>query len=214
MTTKYLHLAKKAGTKVATVNPYREPGMERYWVPSTPESALFGTKITDRFFQLDTGGDAGFLAGAMKALIENGWVDREFVDARTTGFDELRAKVEATSVGARSSGSPARPAPRSRRSRGCSARRSAPCSSGRWASPSTRNGEDNVRAIVNLALARGFVGREGCGLMPIRGHSGVQGGAEMGCYATAFPGGGEVSARERRGAERPVGLRRALERRA
>jgi predicted molibdopterin-dependent oxidoreductase YjgC len=42
---------------------------------------------------------------------------------------------------------------------------------------------------VNLALARGFVGREGCGLMPIRGHSGVQGGAEMGAYATALPGG-------------------------
>jgi predicted molibdopterin-dependent oxidoreductase YjgC len=54
------------------------------------------------------------------------------------------------------------------------------------------NGEDNVRAIVNLALTRGFVGRDGCGLMPIRGHSGVQGGAEMGCYATAFPGGGAV----------------------
>jgi anaerobic selenocysteine-containing dehydrogenase len=42
-------------------------------------------------------------------------------------------------------------------------------------------GEDNVRAIVNLALTKGFIGREGCGLMPIRGHSGVQGGAEMGC---------------------------------
>jgi len=50
-------------------------------------------------------------------------------------------------------------------------------------------GEDNVRAIVNLALTRGFVGREGCGLMPIRGHSGVQGGAEMGAYASVFPGG-------------------------
>ena len=55
-------------------------------------------------------------------------------------------------------------------------------------------GEDNVRAIVNLALARGFVGREGCGLMPIRGHSGVQGGAEMGCYATALPGGVPIDA--------------------
>jgi predicted molibdopterin-dependent oxidoreductase YjgC len=50
-------------------------------------------------------------------------------------------------------------------------------------------GVDNVKAIVNLALARGNVGRAGAGLMPIRGHSGVQGGAEMGCYATAFPGG-------------------------
>ena len=34
-----------------------------------------------------------------------------------------------------------------------------------------------VRGIVNLALARGNVGRDGAGLMPIRGHSGVQGGA-------------------------------------
>jgi predicted molibdopterin-dependent oxidoreductase YjgC len=51
-----------------------------------------------------------------------------------------------------------------------------------------------VRAIVNLALARGFIGKPGCGLMPIRGHSGVQGGAEMGCYATALPGGVEIDA--------------------
>jgi molybdopterin-dependent oxidoreductase alpha subunit len=54
-------------------------------------------------------------------------------------------------------------------------------------------GEDNVRAIINLALTKGFVGREGCGLMPIRGHSGVQGGAEMGCYATVFPGGKPIT---------------------
>src|SRR5207344_748541 len=51
------------------------------------------------------------------------------------------------------------------------------------------HGGDNVAAIVNLALARGNVGRPGAGLMPIRGHSGVQGGAEMGAYATALPGG-------------------------
>ena len=50
-------------------------------------------------------------------------------------------------------------------------------------------GSDNVAAIVNLGLARGNVGRRGAGLMPIRGHSGVQGGAEMGAYATALPGG-------------------------
>ena len=65
-----------------------------------------------------------------------------------------------------------------------------------------------MRAIVNLALARGFVGREGCGLMPIRGHSGVQGGAEMGCYATAFPGGRAVERGQRRRARRGMGLRR------
>src|SRR5437762_1060971 len=50
-------------------------------------------------------------------------------------------------------------------------------------------GTENVQGIVDLALARGNVGRPGAGLMPIRGHSGVQGGAEMGAYATALPGG-------------------------
>jgi anaerobic selenocysteine-containing dehydrogenase len=49
-----------------------------------------------------------------------------------------------------------------------------------------RHGADNVRALVNLALARGYVGREGCGLMPIRGHSGVQGGAEVGAVPGAL----------------------------
>src|SRR5262249_29241256 len=55
-------------------------------------------------------------------------------------------------------------------------------------------GVDNVHAILNLALARGNVGRNGSGVMPIRGHSGVQGGAEMGAYATTFPGGQPVNA--------------------
>src|SRR5690606_27643459 len=44
-------------------------------------------------------------------------------------------------------------------------------------------------------LAQGGVGRDGTGLMPIRGHSGVQGGAEMGAYATSLPGGVPVDER-------------------
>jgi molybdopterin-dependent oxidoreductase alpha subunit len=191
VTTKYLHLAKKAGTKVAVVNPYREPGMERYWVPSNVESALFGTKIADRFFQINVGGDIGFLAGVLRHLIERGSVNESFVREHTNGFDELRAIVEDG------------PWERLEALSGASrdemlelARMLAAAERGVfvWSMGVTQHesGEDNVRAIVNLALARGFVGREGSGLMPIRGHSGVQGGAEMGCYATAFPGGAAV----------------------
>jgi predicted molibdopterin-dependent oxidoreductase YjgC len=55
-------------------------------------------------------------------------------------------------------------------------------------------GADGVRMILNLGLARGWVGRDGCGLVPIRGHSSVQGGAEMGCYSTALPGGKPITA--------------------
>jgi molybdopterin-dependent oxidoreductase alpha subunit len=192
VTTKYLHLAKKAGTRVAVVNPYREPGMERYWVPSNVESALFGTRIADRFFELRTGGDAGFLAGAMKALIDHGGVDESFVAEHTTGFAALAEELAAVDWDRIE-----RLAGTSRAEIEAFARMLAEAERGVlvWSMGVTQHahGEDNVRAIVNLALARGFIGREGCGLMPIRGHSGVQGGAEMGCYATALPGGAPIS---------------------
>src|SRR5687767_3866477 len=54
-------------------------------------------------------------------------------------------------------------------------------------------GGDAVSMILNLGLLKGFVGRDKCGLMPIRGHSGVQGGAEMGAYSTVFPGGKPIN---------------------
>ena len=76
---KYLHQAKKAGTRVVVLNPLREPGMERYWIPSKAESALFGTKIADDFFSLNIGGDVAYLTGVLRHLIERGWVDEEFV---------------------------------------------------------------------------------------------------------------------------------------
>src|SRR3954468_611058 len=70
VSTKYLHLAKEKGTRVVLVNPYREPGMVRYWVPSTASSALFGTDIADDWFPVAQGGDIAFLYGALKRLIE------------------------------------------------------------------------------------------------------------------------------------------------
>jgi predicted molibdopterin-dependent oxidoreductase YjgC len=60
------------------------------------------------------------------------------------------------------------------------------------------NGVDNVRAIVNLALARGMIGRAKTGIMPIRGHSGVQGGGECGVAPNKFPGGLAVNAENAR----------------
>jgi predicted molibdopterin-dependent oxidoreductase YjgC len=53
------------------------------------------------------------------------------------------------------------------------------------------HGTPTIEALVNVALARHYVGREKNGMMPIRGHSGVQGGAEVGCV----PAIDDVSAR-------------------
>lgn len=185
--TKYLHYAKKNGAQILVVNPYREPGMERYWVPSVVESALFGTKLADRFYQVRPGGDVAFLGGVLKSLIERGACDGAFIREHTEAFDEVRDYLAAQDWAALESGSGL-----SRAEMEDLAGRLGGASRGVlvWSMGITQhaNGVDNVRAIVNLGLARGFVGREGCGLMPIRGHSGVQGGAEMGAYATAFPG--------------------------
>src|SRR5437660_4889394 len=89
VSTKYLHEAKKLGTKVIMVNPYREPGMDRYWVPSTLGSALFGTDIADYWFPVSTGGDIAFLSGVLKILLEHRWVDEQFIARHTAGFEDL-----------------------------------------------------------------------------------------------------------------------------
>jgi molybdopterin-dependent oxidoreductase alpha subunit len=190
---KYLHYARRAGVKVAVVNTYREPGMEKYWVPSLVESALFGTRVSDRTFLITTGGDVAFLSGALKHMVERGLVDRRFIEEHGAGFRELEAALDRQSWEALERGAGASRADMAALGELVGEARKAIFV---WSMGVTQHpfGEDNVRAIINLALARGFVGQRGCGLMPIRGHSGVQGGAEMGAYATVFPGGLAIDA--------------------
>ncbi len=190
---KYLYHARKAGTRVAVVNTYREPAMERYWVPSNLESAVFGTVVTDRFFEVTVGGDIAFLNGVLKHMAERGWVDRAFVDSRTTGFPELERHLASQTWERLEAASGSNRTEMLDLARMLSEARTAVLV---WSMgvTQTSTGEDAVRAIVNLGLSRGFVGRPHCGLMPVRGHSGVQGGAEMGAYATAFPGGAAIDA--------------------
>ncbi|HTK17696.1 MAG TPA: FdhF/YdeP family oxidoreductase [Acidimicrobiia bacterium] len=185
---KYLYLAKKRGAKIAVVNPLREPGLERYWVPSNVESAMFGTKITDEFFPVHTGGDVAFVNGVLKHLLASGGLDREFMTNHTDGFSGLLEELERESLDDLALASGATVDDMSRFARMYSAAKSAVLV---WSMGITQHehGLENVQAIVNLGLVRGNVGRPGAGLMPIRGHSGVQGGAEMGCYSTVFPGG-------------------------
>lgn len=192
VSTKYIHYAKKNGARVLVVNPYREPGMERYWIPSIPESAVFGTKIADRFFEVNVGGDIAFLNGVIKTLLNREAWSKDFVRDHTVGFDALRSSLDAQrwedlegATGTSRSEMEAFADEIGRANRAVFV----------WSMGITQHecGVDNVQAILNLALLKGYVGREGCGVMPIRGHSGVQGGAEMGAYATVFPGGVAIS---------------------
>ncbi len=185
---KYLDRARRRGARVLSVNAYREPGLERYWVPSTASSALFGTKMNDGVFLVKVGGDIAFLNAVQKVILERGWEKREFIDAATSGFEDYARGLREQPMDALLAGAGV-----TLEQVESFAREVAEADTGVlvWSMGITQhaNGADGVRAIVNLGLLREFVGRPGTGLMPIRGHSGVQGGAEMGAYSNALPGG-------------------------
>jgi molybdopterin-dependent oxidoreductase alpha subunit len=191
---KYLFMARRDhGTRVVVVNPYLEPGLDRYWVPSNPESAMFGTKMCDLHIPVRPGGDVAFATAALKRLVERGAVDERFIMQHTEGYEDLVEDLDTTSMDDLLAAAGLTAAQLDAFVDEYAAAGSAILL---WSMGITQHrfATDGVRAIVNLGLARGNVGRDGAGLMPLRGHSGVQGGAEMGAYATALPGGGAVDA--------------------
>jgi molybdopterin-dependent oxidoreductase alpha subunit len=185
---KYLYLAKQRGTRIVVVNPYLEPGLDRYWVPSNVESAVFGTRICDLHVPVRPGGDVALGNALLKRLIDRDAVDTAFVAAHTEGWDELAVALATMDLDELCV---AAGVTRGQLEAFVDEYVRAKAAVLVWSMGITqhRDAVDGVKAIVNVALARGNVGRDGCGLMPVRGHSGVQGGAEMGAYATALPGG-------------------------
>ncbi|USG64583.1 FdhF/YdeP family oxidoreductase [Brevibacillus ruminantium] len=194
VSTKYMYAAKKAGTKIILINPYREPAMENYWIPSVPDSALFGTKIVDDFYQVNIGGDIAFMNGVMKIWFEmeeaqpGSAIDHRFLQEHANGLEELRAHVKAQEWAALE-----KSAGMGRERMEEFAQLIAGAKSGVfvWSMGLTQHrfATDNISQVANLAILRGFIGREHCGLMPIRGHSGVQGSGEMGADPFSLPGG-------------------------
>jgi molybdopterin-dependent oxidoreductase alpha subunit len=187
VSTKYLRAAKQRGARIVVINPFREPALERYWIPSVPWSALFGTRLMDDYYPVRPGGDIAFMSGVLKALDElNGW-DEAFVGSRTSGAAELRERLKAqsweelvTEAGVSAEGM------REFAARYAGVSRAVFVYS--MGLTQYEFGVDNVRMVVNLALARGMIGRPGTGVMPIRGHSGVQGSAECGADPEKLPG--------------------------
>ncbi|MBI2997446.1 MAG: molybdopterin-dependent oxidoreductase [Deltaproteobacteria bacterium] len=192
VTGKYMRYAKKKGTRIVVVDPIREYGPERYLVPSVVSSAVLDTKLTDDFFQVRVGGDIAFINGVLKALIATDRVDHEFIGRHTRGFPELKTALEDQAWEMLEERSGLSRQEMERLAKLYASARNAVFA---YSMGLTQHefGVENVKAIVNLALSRGMLGREKCGIMPIRGHSGVQGGGECGSEPDRFPGGFEVN---------------------
>ena len=188
VTMKYLAEAKARGTRIVVINPLREKGLDAYWVPSMPMSALFGTVLMDDFIPVAVGGDIALADGILKALVERGAIDRPWIDAHTRGWVETESMVRDLAWAEIESHSGV---PRAQIEWVAELMARARSAVTVWSMGITQHhfGTDNVRAITNLHLARGFLGRDKCGVIPIRGHSGVQGGGECGVGPTILPGG-------------------------
>ena len=194
VSTKYMMEAKKRGTKIIVINPYREPAMENYWVPSVVESALFGTELADEFYEVNIGGDIALMHGVMKHWFdleeqnEGAAINHEFVNEHVNHYEDLKENVQSQSWDeiVQSSG-----IDKERIIELSNSLAEAKTGVMVWALGLTmhKHATDNISQVSNLALLRGWLGGKNKGLMPLRGHSSVQGSGEMGADPFSLPGG-------------------------
>lgn len=170
---------KRKGGKVIVINPLKETGLVRFKVPSDVRSLLFGSTIADEYVQPHIGGDIALLSGIAKAMIERGGFDQPFVTQHADGWHAFHAHIENLSWDDIIHRSGVR---REQIERVAHMYIQSRRTIFAWAMGITHHehGVRNVQAIANLAIMRGMLGRAGSGLLPLRGHSNVQGMGSMG----------------------------------
>lgn len=170
---------RNRGGQIIVVNPVRESPLEAFHVPSQFKSLFFGTKIASTYVQPLPGGDVAFLVGVLKSIIEKRKVDNEFIDSHAEGAAEVfdYARNADWSELIKNSGVDRETIEKCADIIDMSKR-----TIFAWAMGLTHHasGVDNVLAVCNLAIATGNVGKPGAGLLPIRGHSNVQGIGSVG----------------------------------
>lgn len=176
--TSLTHLRRRGG-KVIVINPVRELGMVKFRIPSDWRSLLFDARVATHFYQPDIGGDLALLSGWAKAIVELDAHDLSFLQQHcrdASSYLEWLEQLDWSELVAKSGVSQ-----REMRELAELYANSQATIFG-WTMGITHHvhGVENVNAIVNLALLRGMVGREGAGMMPIRGHSNVQGIGSVG----------------------------------
>jgi molybdopterin-dependent oxidoreductase alpha subunit len=170
---------RRRGGQVIVINPIVETGLVQFSVPSDWKSLLFGSRIASLYVQPHIGGDLALLTGIAKRVVEIGAHDEPFLNAHCQGWPELRSQLQESTWDDICSKSGVARDEIDKIATLYSAAKNAVFS---WTMGITHHahGVQNVQAIANLALLRGMVGRPGCGLLPIRGHSNVQGIGSMG----------------------------------
>jgi len=186
-----LEKAKRAGARIATVNPLPEAGMQHFKNPQTARGLIGrGTDLTDLFLQIKVGGDLALFSVINRMLLRAGAtdpevLDREFIDRYTHGFDAFAAHHDegddetALAEAVRRTGLAADEIERLF-AMVLAADKIVVC----WAMGLTQHQHavPTIREVVAFLLLRGNIGRPGAGVCPVRGHSNVQGDRTMGIW--------------------------------
>ena len=170
---------RRRGGNVIVINPIRETGLVNFSVPSDLRSLFFGSKIASLYVQPHIGGDLALLTGVAKRIVEFCAHDKTFLESSCNGWSELQDRLESVAweeIVNKCGVS------RDEIDAIATAYAEAKNVVFSWTMGITHHvhGVENVQAIANLALLRGMIGRPGAGLLPIRGHSNVQGIGSMG----------------------------------
>jgi molybdopterin-dependent oxidoreductase alpha subunit len=186
-----LREVSKRGVPIIVLNPLRERGLERFTSPQHPLEMLTlgSTPIASTYYQLKVGGDIAVLKGIMKTVLAldaksladggPGVLDRDFINTHTTGIDELRADLDATSwIAIEEASGLSRPDIEFVGN--IYARAERVIVNYGMGITQHRHGTGNVQQIANLLMLRGNIGRRGAGISPLRGHSNVQGDRTVG----------------------------------
>ena len=177
MTT--LKNVRRRGGEVIVINPIVETGLVNFRVPSDIKSLLFGTEIASMYVQPHIGGDLALLTGIAKRILELDAHDADFLTQHCNDWEQLRQELVNADWEEIEEKSGVENAEIDKIAQRYAKAKKVVFS---WTMGITHHahGVQNVQAIANLALMRSMVGRPGTGLMPIRGHSNVQGIGSVG----------------------------------
>ena len=181
ITTNYVWQAREFGAKIIVVDPRITPI----------------ARTCDLFLPIKPGRDVALFNGILHLMIENDWLDHEFIESHTVGFEAVAEHVREWT-------------PRqTARVTGISER--AIRQAAEWWGEAKSSflmhargiehhshGVQNVLGAINMVLASGRIGREGCGYATITGQANGQGGREHGQKCDQLPGARDISNPEHR----------------
>jgi assimilatory nitrate reductase catalytic subunit len=176
ITTDYIWQARENGGKLIVIDPRMTPI----------------ARNADLFIPVRCGGDIGIFHGMMRIMIQRGWIDRDYIEKYTTGFDEYARVVDryTPEYASKIAGVPPEMIIKAAEM---------------WGPADTSfllhargiehhsKGVENCISAIQLVLATGRIGREGCGYAMITGQGNGQGAREQGQKCDQLPGSRDIS---------------------